>query len=102
MKSLIALILAFALTSSSLAQSRQRTSLKALKAVVLTVYADHGIPKLDSRIEERAIQRLKEAGVAVLHEKDSPPPDMPGRHLNMYFVCQLNSTSCGYHTALAL
>lgn len=47
--------------------------------------------------------RLKEAGIAVLNERESQSvPNVPILHLNTYLECKRDGGSCGYHTNLEL
>lgn len=107
-------LLLFLITSaahSSLAQHPEPTSLKGLKRVVLKVYADRGIPSIPSRpvqpipeaVEERAVKRLKEAGIEVMSANESQSfLDVPILDISLYLQCPPNGASCGYLTELEL
>ena len=76
------------------------TSLKGLKGVFLQVYADRG---LQQAMETRTKQRLREAGITLLGEKDwELLPDTALLHLDVIIRCERDEVSCGYSVGLKL
>ena len=76
------------------------TSLKGLKGVFLQVDADRG---LQQAMEMRTEQKLKQAGIKVLSEKDwELGPDTALLHLDVIIRCERDEVSCGYSVGLKL
>ena len=76
------------------------TCLKGLKGVFLQVYADHG---LQQAMEMRIEQKLRQAGIKVLSEKDwELVPDTALLHLDVIIRCERDDASCGYSVGLKL
>jgi hypothetical protein len=80
-------------------------SLKGLRRVALRVYADRGIPSdrissgpFNEEIERRAVQELRKAGITLAKEDEAEAV----LSLDVYLVCEADSSSCGYQTDLKL
>lgn len=81
------------------------TSLKGLKTIALRVYTDRSIPSdrrspgaFGEEIERQAVQTLQKAGIALAKEEEA----VGLLNLDVYFVCEAASSSCGYHSRLLL
>ncbi len=76
------------------------TSLKGLKGVFLQVWADRG---LQHAMETRTEQKLRQADIKVLSEKDwELMPDTAVLHLDVIIRCERDEVSCGYSVGLKL
>ena len=74
------------------------SSLRGLKGVFLQVAADRGLQQV---MENRTKQRLREAGIKLLNEKDwDLMPDAALLHLDIIIRCDRDEVSCGYSVRL--
>jgi hypothetical protein len=76
------------------------TSLKGVRGVFLQVYADRGLQQAMELLTE---QKLRQAGIKVLNEKDwELVPDTALLHLDVVIRCERDEVSCGYSVGLKL
>jgi len=75
-------------------------SLKGLKGVFLQVYADRGLQRA---MEVRTEQKIRQAGINVLSEKDwELRQDTALLHLDVIVRCERDDVACGYSVGLKL